>query len=330
MGSNCPLAWLHSRKEHSLRRQQALLPILSAILLTGAASLARRPPAPIQPSSSSPATGRLRRRAQQREHRDLSRCRDGAGIHGSFCAWWGSTPPKVGCGAEVLLRNLYLPLVSGGTATGAPVPTLVVTPGVTMAPTAEPTAAATSTATATATATNAETPSSTPSATTTQAETPSPIPTATATQAGTPSPTPTATTTSTATLRKRRRLHPRPYPRQLPLKWRHLHPHLRPRPHPRQQLLKRKRLPLPHFHTHTHCNRHHAGRAMRVYGQSLQLPGLRQAGPGAGCFDWCMQVVGTDVHQLDSDGDGVACESLPLGWQVYGTADADEPSRPHE
>lgn len=28
-----------------------------------------------------------------------------------------------------------------------------------------------------------------------------------------------------------------------------------------------------------------------------------------GCFDWCMQEVGTDVHRLDSDGDGVACES---------------------
>ena len=44
------------------------------------------------------------------------------------------------------------------------------------------------------------------------------------------------------------------------------------------------------------------------------------------CFDWCMQQVGTDIHRLDSDGDGVACESLPLGWRVYGTEDTDEHS----
>lgn len=41
------------------------------------------------------------------------------------------------------------------------------------------------------------------------------------------------------------------------------------------------------------------------------------------CYNWCMQEVGTDIHQLDSDGDGVACESLPLGWRVYGTADSE-------
>ena len=29
------------------------------------------------------------------------------------------------------------------------------------------------------------------------------------------------------------------------------------------------------------------------------------------CFDYCMERVGYDVHQLDSDGDGEACESLP-------------------
>ena len=42
-----------------------------------------------------------------------------------------------------------------------------------------------------------------------------------------------------------------------------------------------------------------------------------------GCFDWCMQEVGTDVHRLDGDGDGIACESLPLGWRVVGMADVD-------
>ena len=29
------------------------------------------------------------------------------------------------------------------------------------------------------------------------------------------------------------------------------------------------------------------------------------------CFDFCMATVGYDVHRLDGDGDGIACESLP-------------------
>jgi len=41
------------------------------------------------------------------------------------------------------------------------------------------------------------------------------------------------------------------------------------------------------------------------------------------CHDSCIQKVGTDIHRLDSDNDGEACESLPLGWRVYGTADVD-------
>jgi phosphatidylserine/phosphatidylglycerophosphate/cardiolipin synthase-like enzyme len=39
------------------------------------------------------------------------------------------------------------------------------------------------------------------------------------------------------------------------------------------------------------------------------------------CYDWCVSQGAGDVHQLDSDRDGVACESLPRGWRVYGTAD---------
>ena len=45
-----------------------------------------------------------------------------------------------------------------------------------------------------------------------------------------------------------------------------------------------------------------------------------QAGAQA-CFDWCVSQGAGDVHQLDSDGDGVACESLPRGWRVVGTED---------
>lgn len=40
------------------------------------------------------------------------------------------------------------------------------------------------------------------------------------------------------------------------------------------------------------------------------------------CHDYCWSIVGYDVHQLDSDGDGEACESLPLAWSVW---DALEP-----
>lgn len=38
------------------------------------------------------------------------------------------------------------------------------------------------------------------------------------------------------------------------------------------------------------------------------------------CHDYCWSIVGYDVHNLDSDGDGEACESLPVpaggGWQL--------------
>lgn len=38
------------------------------------------------------------------------------------------------------------------------------------------------------------------------------------------------------------------------------------------------------------------------------------------CFDYCWEQVGYDVHGLDGDGNGVACESLPIpglgGWML--------------
>lgn len=36
------------------------------------------------------------------------------------------------------------------------------------------------------------------------------------------------------------------------------------------------------------------------------------------CFDHCMALTGRDVHRLDQNNDGVACESLPPGWRVLG------------
>jgi hypothetical protein len=35
------------------------------------------------------------------------------------------------------------------------------------------------------------------------------------------------------------------------------------------------------------------------------------------CFDYCVAQGAGDVHELDMDDDGVACESLPFGWRVY-------------
>jgi hypothetical protein len=35
------------------------------------------------------------------------------------------------------------------------------------------------------------------------------------------------------------------------------------------------------------------------------------------CFNFCVSQGAGDVHLLDQDEDGVACESLPLGWSLY-------------
>lgn len=35
------------------------------------------------------------------------------------------------------------------------------------------------------------------------------------------------------------------------------------------------------------------------------------------CFDFCVSQGAGDIHRLDSDNNGVACEALPLGWQVW-------------
>lgn len=36
------------------------------------------------------------------------------------------------------------------------------------------------------------------------------------------------------------------------------------------------------------------------------------------CFDFCLQVTGIDIHRLDRDNNGVACESLPLLFPLFG------------
>lgn len=34
------------------------------------------------------------------------------------------------------------------------------------------------------------------------------------------------------------------------------------------------------------------------------------------CFDWCLGQGAGDIHKLDQDNDGTACESLPPGFHV--------------
>jgi hypothetical protein len=36
------------------------------------------------------------------------------------------------------------------------------------------------------------------------------------------------------------------------------------------------------------------------------------------CFDYCVDQDAGDIHGLDQDNDGDACESLPFGWQIWG------------
>jgi hypothetical protein len=56
-------------------------------------------------------------------------------------------------------------------------------------------------------------------------------------------------------------------------------------------------------------------------GNLYNCPDFGSQAEAQACFDWCVSLGAGDVHQLDSNEDGVACESLPLGWQVVGPAD---------
>lgn len=35
------------------------------------------------------------------------------------------------------------------------------------------------------------------------------------------------------------------------------------------------------------------------------------------CYDFCVAQGAGDVHRLDQDNDGVACEALPFGWRLF-------------
>lgn len=34
------------------------------------------------------------------------------------------------------------------------------------------------------------------------------------------------------------------------------------------------------------------------------------------CYEHCLALTGRDIHRLDADGNGIACESLPPGWSI--------------
>lgn len=75
--------------------------------------------------------------------------------------------------------------------------------------------------------------------------------------------------------------------------------------------------------SHTHRGSGHADAAApcACTGNLYNCGEFATQAAAQGCFDWCMQEVGMDVHRLDSDGDGIACESLPLEWRVVGSTD---------
>ena len=46
-------------------------------------------------------------------------------------------------------------------------------------------------------------------------------------------------------------------------------------------------------------------------GDIYNCPDFTTQAAAQACYDYCMQEVGYDVHKLDRDGDGMACEELP-------------------
>jgi len=46
-------------------------------------------------------------------------------------------------------------------------------------------------------------------------------------------------------------------------------------------------------------------------GDIYNCPNFGTQAEAQACYEHCMQVVGYDVHRLDGNGNGIACESLP-------------------
>ena len=143
----------------------------------------------------------------------------------------------------------------------------------------------TETAEAAATATEAAKPTSTPTLTNTPRPTRTPKPTRTPRSTRTPRPTQTPTLTVT------------PRPTQSPM------PTATPRP-----LATATLRPLP---TNTPAP---VGPVCDCSADTRNCSGNNAFATHAeaqACFNYCMQTVGYDIHKLDGNNDGIACEDLP-------------------
>lgn len=172
----------------------------------------------------------------------------------------------------------FLPVVMGERE-GSPAATATVT--VTPIATGTPTLTQTPTATATEEATETGTPTmtTTPTRTATATGTPTMTATATATRTATSTATPTRTATPTKT----------PKPTNTP--------------RPTATATATQGAP---------------GDCTICSYDAYNCSDFQEQEEAQACFDYCMEQVGYDVHQLDFDNDGIACESLPLppfgGW----------------
>jgi len=208
-----------------------------------------------------------------------------AGVVLFLATLWGAAEAGV-------IERTYLPIivdVQGGSAPSATATQVVdgtatpsSTPSATPTLTGTPSATATVTATATATMTN--TPSATP--TPTMTSTASATPTATMTRTARPTATGTATPTNT----------PRATASSTPTKT--------PKP---TATAKPTKTPKP---TAT-ATREPSGNCSTCAADVYNCSDFGSQEDAQACFDYCMEQVGYDVHNLDGDDNGIACESLP-------------------
>lgn len=231
-----------------------------------------------------------------------------AGVALFLATLWGAAEAGV-------IERTYLPIivdVQGGSAPSATATQVVdgtATPSSTPSATASGTAtltgtpSATATVTTTATGTATSTPSATPTATVTATATPtmtrtaSATPTATMTRTARPTATGTATPTNT----------PRATASSTPTKT--------PKP---TATAKPTKTPKP---TAT-ATREPPGNCSTCAADVYNCSDFGSQEDAQACFDYCMEQVGYDVHNLDGDDNGIACESLPDvpfgGWVLRG------------
>ncbi len=154
------------------------------------------------------------------------------------------------------------------------------------------------------------TPSLTPTPQSTATQTATPGPTHTITPASTSTLTPVATPTATATQLPTRTLTPTSMPTQSSTS---LPTHTRTSGPTQTEAPTRTTVPSP---THTRvpiptATPTESPGVCECYANLYNCSDFTTQAAAQACFDHCMAEVGYDVHQLDADNDGIACESLP-------------------